>query len=206
MTNLRKHTRHTEGQRNIPWPVILIVVATVLPIVAAYVAYYSGMGVPDETVNNGILLEPPVKLSALTDKATDEVPAIDEPKWRLLIPVVTPCEQGCKENLYTTRQVHIRLGEKGTRVERIAVNLSGEQGKEFLNDIQAEHPLLQHFSVKREDWDAWLQNINAPDSLEQTPYYILVDQTGFAMMYYTVDHHGNELLKDIKRVLRFTPE
>lgn len=194
-----------QARKGLPWPVIIIMAVMVLPIVAAYVAYYTGMGVSEETVNKGVLLQPPAKLSALTDKATS-VPDLQERKWRLILPVTHPCDEGCQKNLFTTRQVHIRLGEKSVRVERIAANLGGDAGADFLESIHPDHPLLEFFTVSRADWDTWLANSNAPESLEQAPYYLLVDQEGFVMMYYTGNHHGNDLLDDIKRVLRYTPE
>ena len=192
-------------RKSLPWPFIIIVAVMVLPIVGAYVAYYTGMGVSEKTVNKGILLQPPAKLSALTDKGS-AVPDLQERKWRLVLPVTSPCAQECQQNLYTTRQVHIRLGDKSVRVERIAANLGGDQGASFLQSIHDDHPRLQFFSVSRADWNNWLANSNAPEALEQNPYYLLVDQEGFAMMYYTANHHGNDLLDDIKRVLRYTPE
>jgi hypothetical protein len=193
------------SKKTIPWPFILILAVVIIPVVAAYVAYYTGMGVSDETVNKGILLQPPVHLDQLTDVA-DEVPELEERKWRLLLPLLAPCTDTCAENLYTTRQVHIRLGEKAERVERLAVNLGGAAGQEQLDAIQADHPRLKHFSVSREQWQHWLNGTNVPASLEQDHYYLLVDQEGYAMMFYTAAHHGNELLDDIKRVLRYTPE
>jgi len=33
---------------------------------------------------------------------------------------------------------------------------------------------------------------------------LLIDQEGFAMMSYTTAQHGNELLKDIKRALKYS--
>lgn len=207
--NSQTNEQNPQGTRrnSIPWPLILIVATIVVPIIAAYVAYYTGTGVSEETVNKGVLLEPAVKVSKLTAVSdSDELPDLSDRKWRMLVPVAGPCGEGCQENLYTTRQVHIRLGDKSTRVERWAVNLAGEQGEAFLSDIHDDHPFLEHFSVTRETWRNWLAHTNAPANLEQTPYYLLVDQEGFAMMYYTVDHHGNDLLDDIKRVLRYTPE
>lgn len=190
-----------------PWPLILIVATIVIPIVAAYVTYFTGMGVSEETVNKGALLQPPAKVeSLLASSESDTLPDMSERKWRMLVPVTAPCDELCQKNLYTTRQVHIRLGDKSPRVERWAVNLSGEQGERFLAEIQAEHPFLEHFSVPAEQWQEWLSQSNAPESVEQTPYYLLADPEGFAMMYYTTDHHGNDLLDDIKRVLRYTPE
>lgn len=197
----------TSQRKGLPWPFIIIVAVIVLPIVAAYVAYYTGMGVSDETVNKGELLEPPVPFSALATQAEDsESVELQGRRWRMLIPVTVPCDAGCQQNLYTTRQVYIRLGEKNERVERIAVNLAEAEGEAYLAEIEKDHPHLRDVSVELGAWQAWLADTNAPTDLQKTPYYLLVDQEGIAMMYYTADHHGNDLLDDIKRLLRYTPE
>lgn len=191
-----------------PWQLIAILTVTIVPIVAAYVAYFTGMGVPEDHVNNGILLEPPKSLEPLLADAEGELPQFDGSNrvWRLLVPVPFPCEQVCQDHLYLTRQVHVRLGEKAERVERYAVNFGGEQGEQFLAQIAEAHPKLKHFSVSPSRWQDWLEDTNVPRPVDDDPYYLLVDQVGFAMMYYDRNNDGNQLLKDVKRVLRFSPE
>lgn len=190
-----------------PWQLIAILLATVIPIVAAYVAYYTGIGVPDERVNEGTLLTPAKNLQDLLPQAQGEVPGFDKNYlWRILIPITGTCNEACAKNLYTTRQVHIRLAQNAERVERYAVNLGGDSGDQFLQEIAAEHPLLKHFAVDQKTWDEWLQDANVPADLNAEPYYILVDQVGFTVTMYNAEHDGNQLLKDIKRVLRYSPE
>lgn len=188
------------------WPLIAILVVTVVPLVAAYVAYFTGMGVPDDTVNEGELLSPAKNISVILADAEGDIPELSNNlKWRLLIPVPESCSDVCQRNLYITRQVHIRLAEKGERLERFAVNIGGAQGADFLQKIQAEQPGLIQLDVAEMAWHEWLQDTNVPDDLDNGHYYLLVDQVGFAMMFYTTNHDGNQLLKDLKRVLRYSP-
>lgn len=189
-----------------PWPLIAILAVTLVPLVAAYIAYFTGMGVPDDTVNEGELLSPAKNVAVILADAEGDIPDLSNNlKWRLLIPVPQHCGDACQQNLYVTRQVHIRLAEKGERVERFAVNIGGGQGEEFLQQIKAEQPGLRQFSIADAVWHEWLRDSNVPDDLDDGHYYLLVDQVGFAMMYYTTHHDGNQLLKDLKRVLRYSP-
>lgn len=191
------------NQKKMSWQLIAILAVTLIPIIAAYVAYYTGIGVPKDTVNKGVLLEPAKNVSDVLGDASGDIPSFtDNLKWRLLIPVPRECDKDCQQNLYITRQVHIRLGEKGERVERYAVNLGGATGEEFLQSIRPEHPQLKHFSVSPDTWESWLKESNVPGV---DHYYLLVDQVGFAMMFYSVQHNGNQLLDDLKRVLRHSP-
>lgn len=196
----------TQPQKRSSWPLLAILAITVLPIIAAYVAFFTGVGVPDETVNEGELIAPAKNLTAILADAEGEIPGFaDNLNWRLLIPVPEHCGEVCQRNLYITRQVHIRLAEKGDRLERFAVNIGGADGESFLQSIKAEHPGMKQFTVSREVWDEWLRDSNIPDNLTEDHYYLLVDQVGFAMMFYSTRQDGNQLLKDLKRVLRYSP-
>lgn len=190
-----------------PWQLIAILLVTIVPLIGAYVVYYTGFGMPDDAVNEGELITPAPNFEALRAYAAGDLPAFDSNrKWRLLVPVPEDCAEQCQQNLYVTRQVHIRLAEKAERVERYAVNLAGSQGAEWLEGIKPEHPRLKIFEVPRERWNAWLEGTNVPSDAGAQHYYLLVDQLGFAMMFYTTDQHGNQLLKDIKRILRYSPD
>lgn len=195
-----------QSKKKSSWPLFAILTITVLPIVAAYVAFFTGVGIPDETVNEGELVRPAKNVATILSVAGGELPEFkDNLNWRLLIPVSDQCGEACQRNLYITRQVHIRLAEKGERLERYAVNIGGMQGERFLEDIQSEQPGLKHFTMPQEVWEEWLRDSNVPDDLRDDHYYLLVDQVGFAMMFYTTRQDGNQLLKDLKRVLRYSP-
>jgi hypothetical protein len=176
-----------------------------MPIVAAYFMFFSGVGVPGKTVNSGVLFDRPISLKALFGENSSEWLAIKSaPKWRLLIPIGTSCPKACEQNLYTTRQVHIRLGEKSARLERVLINIGGTVGQRISDKVIPEHPRIKPLNVHSELWSEWLLSGGLSLDSTQQPYYFLVDQEGFAMMYYTAEHHGNALLKDIKRALKYS--
>lgn len=201
------------GQTNSPskksgkWQLSLIILMTVVPILLAYVSYYTGIGVPEGTVNQGVILEPSVQFSDLKVAETEQLPDFKtEPKWRILIPVDGECQDACQQHLYVTRQVNIRLAKDSERIERYAINLSGDAGERFLSSIAPEYPKLKKLTASLADWNTWLGSTNAPKDLKVEHYYIMVDPLGRAMMYYNASHDGNQLLKDIKRILRYTPD
>lgn len=184
------------------WPLYAILAITVVPLALAYLAFFTGVGVPQTTVNEGELLKPALNVEELATQS-DGIDFAAERKWRLLLPLQLPCEQPCQDLLYVTRQVHLRLNDKSERVERVAVNLAGEEGARYLDSIAAEHPLLERIDVAPEAYAAWAGASNLPAGEH---YYLMVDQVGFAMMFYTPAHTGNQLLADIKRVLKYSPE
>jgi hypothetical protein len=195
------------SKKSPPWQLIAIILVTVIPIAAAYIAYYTGVGVPKDHVNEGALLVPARNANDLLAHAQGTLPSFAQNrKWRLLIPVNGVCDAACETNLFNTRQVHIRLAQKAERVERYAVNIGGAVGAEFLAKIAPDQPHLESFSVDVQQWQQWLAGTNAPADINAQPYFLLVDQLGFAMMFYTADQDGNQLLKDLNRVLRYSPE
>ncbi len=180
---------------------IMILVVALLPVVLAYTMFFSGVGVPENTVNKGELIEA-ISLENVVDAETWQRIQEDK-KWRLLLPVGKTCNEACESNYYTTRQVHVRLGEKGVRIERIALNYGGEYGRAYLDGLAETHPQLRSVTVDSSVWDSWSESLEAFKREKDSHFYMLVDQEGKAMMVYT-DQHGNDLLKDIKRALKYS--
>ena len=205
--NTSKVSGENVGESRTPkkksWPLFILLTVSILPIFAAYFMYYTGLGVPETTVNAGKLLPKAISVSNLIEQEEYES-LFKIKKWRMLVPVVSPCGELCQDNLYLTRQVHVRLGEKGLRVGRIAVNLGGEEGEQYLTSLADEHPKLESVSADQNIWQQWVSQSNSELMLNSGNYYLLVDQEGNAMMAYDKTQTGNELLKDIKRALKYS--
>lgn len=188
------------------WQLRLIILVTLLPLVAAYVAFYTGWGVPDSTVNNGVLLTPAKDIKPLLDSGDPELVTFTDHKlWRLVLPVAGSCDEACAQSLYLSRQVHIRLGGKAERIERIALALD-EPGSQYLASIAAQHPRLQVVELPPDAWQSWWHEAKLDKSRLGAGVYLLVDPQGMAFLAYSDRNDGNELLEDIKRILRYVPE
>ena len=183
-----------------------VIASVVLPIAAAYLVFFTGVGMPEGTINEGDLLTPPVDVAQLTFFEADSGPmqlATEDPKWRYLIVPAGECDKACEELLYTSRQVHIRLAEKANRVERLLVTkapLAAEQRQ----SLAEQHPRLRFVVLPGEAMTQLQQDIDVLN--RNQPELLLVDQEGFAMMDYDNHHSGNQLLKDIKRLLKYSYE
>lgn len=198
-----QHTKETLINKN-RRTLLLILFVSIAPLALAYFSFFTGFGVPDNTVNHGAIINPALNVEALFAQQNQAFykELIDNKKWHIFIPIERTCNDECQEILFITRQVHIRLGEKSGRIERVAINLAGASGKEFLEQIAAEHPKLHRVNVDNQEWSQWLEQYSASMSWLNKPYYLLVDQEGFAMMRYTADVDGGDLLKDLKRALK----
>lgn len=184
----------------------IVFASVALPIVAAYIVFYTGVGIPAGTVNQGELLTPAQQVAEIDLIASDGKPitlADDEPKWRYLILGDEQCAEACEKLLYTTRQVHIRLSDKAPRVERLLV--TGEPLTEPRHsELASLHPLLRLTTADQQQVAQWLAG--SDHAQLPRPSALLVDQNGFAMMVYDNRHSGNQILKDIKRLLKYSYE
>lgn len=186
-----------------------VMLVVLLPMVIAYVLFFTGTGIPSNTVNKGDLLTPPLPIDQWQPRTLDGEPwklEDQSTKWRLLIPGGDDCDAACQDNLYITRQVHIRLGEKALRVERLYLLEEEALNTTTARHFADEHPQLKLLRVDADAMRAALAETNLPEDPSAQNRYFLMDQQGFVMMGYTPQHTGNELLKDIKRMLRYSYE
>lgn len=191
-----------QSNKKARYTLLAIILVSALPLAAAYFMYFTGIGVPDNTVNAGKLIAEPVSVKSLVPE-TFWQRIQEEKKWRILLPTSSVCTEDCQEHFYVTRQVHVRLGEKGVRLERFAINYGGGSGREYLESLADSHPQLMTVDTQQDAWKRWVYQIPQLQTYENSHFYLLVDQEGYAMMVYT-DQHGNDLLKDIKRALKYS--
>lgn len=190
--------------------IMMLVLA--LPLVAAIVVYRTGIGMPAGTANEGVLLTPPQPIEQLALVEHDSTQPWDirkeRARWRLLVPALAGCDDQCKQNLYLTRQVHVRLAKDAYRMERfILLGQNEPVDAEFEEFLQREHPGLRTMRVSEDRLTELLAATNlATSQPDDEGHYYLMDQRGFVMMAYHREHTGNQLLADIKRMLKVTYE
>ncbi|OUS10967.1 hypothetical protein A9Q90_00215 [Gammaproteobacteria bacterium 54_18_T64] len=195
-------------------PLILIIVITIAVMLSGFLLMPTDDGERNRllsilgTSNRGALLQPVVSMAdmPLTDQQGDPWLWQEQaPKWRLLLPFVGECQEACREFLYISRQVHVRLDKKSQRVKRVFLNLGAPLDAEMQEFLSREHPYL---AVVQGDEATFLSLIAGGNSLwsASDSRLFVVDQQGVAMMYYTPEHEGSDLLRDLKHLIKFSPE
>lgn len=179
------------------------------PMLVAYILFQTGIGIPDSQVNQGQLLDPPQHFSDWQPKSLDGEAWTSDPeqkRWRFVVPIDAGCTGQCKANLYLTRQVHVRLADKAYRVKRVILPVNGMPSEDLLDALREEHPGTEIVHPDQSAMMTSLEKTNLPGDPVAEGRYFLMDQEGFVMMAYGPDHTGNQLLKDIKRLLRYSYE
>lgn len=213
-----------QQKSGIPYQVILMLVIVLGVIVAGFLVFPKTQEERDRmlarlgTTNHGILVQPPLSLQTLTVNDASGNPWIlsEQPrKWRLLIPGGSRCDDACQQRLYITRQMHIRLGKYTHRVQRIYLNLETAMDEELVARLGDEHPYLQLMQGNAEQFLELLASRDLPWSGQRpwagtpdqgTMRALVVDQNGYAMMYYQDQHSGNQMLEDFNHLLKYSPE
>ncbi len=189
------------------WSSWLLLAAITLPMIMAYVVFSTGWGIPTDTINKGDLVVPATSIEALpiVDREGRSVDLLSGKKmWRWLIVGNNQCDDQCQNNLYLSRQVHIRLGEKAIRLERLYLNTEPRFSSEFSDQLSKEHPKLKQLHIDAGDWSQLLSATSESEGSLSEKSLFVVDQEGFVMMSYDRSHAGADLLDDIKRLLKYS--
>ena len=189
---------------NIPRRVKLLAVIACfgVPLVIAFVGYYGFGGAlhPDSLTNRAPLIQPPKILEPFeeTDLAGNPVSLKDlRGRWTLIHILDEDCIDACQQALYHTRQVRFALGRRRTRVARLIV----AERTELLAPLQEAHPYARLVPL-----EGALGAQLAPllDDAGASGQALLIDPLGNAMLRIPVDMPPDELLKDLKRLLRLS--
>lgn len=198
-------------RKSFPAPVVIMIAILATVMMAGYLmvphteeqrlAFVERMG----TNNRGILLTSTVDLSAAAWRDDSGQPwtfNTSEPRWRMVIPVGERCDDRCRQVLYVTRQIHVRLGRQADRLERIYVNTDGVLSAEQRAFLDREHAGIQIVHYPAADFSAHFADTNGRWSGEARAY--LVDPHGVAMMYHDAGLAGGDILKDLNHLLKLS--
>ncbi len=166
------------------------------------------------TTNHGEFVLPPVPIVDLELMETDQSSwhfTDQKTKWRMVIAGAGSCLEQCREMLYLTRQVHISLGKYSRRFERLYVALGEDLAHETSEYIKLNHPFLKVLKTDNRSFEAILKKTNAPltvrgSSDDHTMRAYLIDQQGLIMMSYTLENDGNEIIEDLKHLMKYSPQ
>lgn len=160
---------------------ILVAVVCAAPIVLGTVAYVFHWS-PGEPSNYGELLSPkPVAgLEALRGK------------WVLVVFDAAACNVYCERKLYLMRQVRRAQGKDMDRIERLWLVTEGEIRPETM-------PGIEDMRIRKAEGLARAFPGNAIDHI------YVVDPYGNLMLRFPRDPQPSKMIKDLQRLLRYTP-
>lgn len=173
---------------------LLLIGVFVVPVVAAYLAYFGWR--PAGHGNYGTLLDV-APLQQASGVAHDGTPLDLEAlqgKWLMVYVGPAACDAGCAQQLYLMRQTRIAQGKEQSRIERLwVVTDAGAVAPALLQD----HPGLR---VWRPTESGFAGQFPAASSGARHIY--LVDPLGNLMLRFPADPDAKRMMKDLKLLLK----
>ena len=189
-------------------PLVLLVLACGLPVVAAWVFYLNPDLLPEKRGNFGKLIEPPYPLrntrlltAAGKDFRIEEV----QGKWSLLWLTSQPCGSECGAYLHRMRNIRLALRENSVRVQSFAIPLTAA-GTDAWIKKETEFPgiiLLTGSGNEPRDLAARFAAAAGLGASQADGFY-LVDPLGNLMMRYDTNADFKGMLKDLERLLKYS--
>lgn len=194
-------------EKRLPWPVIIML--SMLAFVIGLGFLLSPSSEQDKlwwvnllgTTNYGTLLNPPVEIESeqLIELEYGPWAALAHPTFKLVVTNQGDCAEACQEMLYSVRQLHVRLNRDYEDVER-GLLLVDQFDQDQTEQVMLKLPDTALLTPSSSELLESLTATNMP-SLEDGPVLVMIDPSNLAMMTYTSEHTGSEILEDLEHLL-----
>jgi cytochrome oxidase Cu insertion factor (SCO1/SenC/PrrC family) len=175
---------------------LLILAICAAPVVLGTLAFYLWEGAG--RTNYGELLAPrAVDLAGRDDQGRERKLSDLRGSWALVVIDSGACDENCRRKLLYTRQVRLAQGREQDRMERVWLIDDG------IAPAREQEGLHAGAHVLRVESSAAAAAF-APSGESRTFIY-LVDPQGFLMMRYPSDPDPKKMIKDLQRLLKYTP-
>jgi len=162
---------------------------------------------PAGNTNQGNLVHPARPLTLPQSLYVGETALNDHIKglWTLVYIGDGDCDERCRENLYKMRQVRIAQNENMRRVQRLFILRADSIPESLASFLEQEHPKMPVVTIdaaQRAEISALFETDAVPVVDAERIYYI--DPLGNLMMFYEFDAPAGGMLKDLKKLLKYS--
>jgi cytochrome oxidase Cu insertion factor (SCO1/SenC/PrrC family) len=187
--------------------VAILVIFAAPMLVSWWLLNYTDYSRDNAAASHGTLIVPPrplhdTKLTSLSDPSSQQHL---HGKWSLLYLHTGMCGKDCVDNLYKMRQLRLAAGEYAPRIQRVMIvsgpdttPLSEDQIQHFAGQLMLNAEENKQFSSLK----IFSMSDEEDPLLERRLY--LVDPLGNLMMSYAPDTEPGGIIKDLKRLLRYS--
>ena len=188
---------------------VLLLLLFLAPVLIAWLMLYGGGGlIPEGSTSHGTLVEPPRMIDLPADIGTRTGLALPagylKGKWTLVYIGDAQCDDACQQNIYKMRQVRLAQNENIRRVQRLFL-LTGPEFTQDLGRALENYPNMDVALLSAEQADTIATQFRVDEAAATTAERVyLVDPLGYLMMYYAPDADPKGMLKDLKKLLKFS--
>ncbi|MBX9753363.1 MAG: hypothetical protein K2X80_01310 [Pseudomonadaceae bacterium] len=169
---------------------LLILAATIGPILLATAMYKWQFWVPDSRSYHGELL------GAGQNRSELGVTAQDDSRWQLLVTAPEDCAADCQQLVYLARQIQIGLGRESSRASH-ALASAAPLSEAYQAQLQREYPQLGRFALERQRYDQLLKGNPAVQLW-------IIDPHGNLVLRYDANADGKQVLTDLRLLLKLS--
>lgn len=188
---------------------VLLALIFLAPAFVAWVMHHSGEAGwrPGGTTNKGMLVHParpldlPAEMMIGSKSVTDYLSGL----WTLVYIGDADCDAVCNENLYKMRQIRIAQNENMNRVQRLYLVTGGVLPDPLVSLLEKEYPdmdVLPVGALQEQQFAPYFLIDNT--SMQGAERVYIVDPLGNLMMYYPQDADPGGMLKDLKKLLKYS--
>ncbi len=204
MTNLEKENISKSKINKII--IIILVVLFLGPLFYAIWLFNSDWR-PASTSNYGTLIIPARPLDEFSLKTiTGNDLSLDDikHKWAMIIVGPANCQQPCKDNLYKMRQVHTLQAKHQPRLRRYMIVTDNDDLPALRSLLAREYPKMIVVNSPQKEIKKLVEQFKIDDNDDVPGLHriYLMDPHGNLMMYYEQGTVGNDIYKDLKKLLR----
>lgn len=188
---------------------VLLGLLFMTPAFVAWVMHHSGEEGwrPEGSTNRGILVHPARPLTFPEDMLIDDASLNDylQGKWTLLYIGDTDCDDVCNNNLYKMRQVNIAQNENMKRVQRLYLGRGESLPGTLGGLLEKEYPKMELVLFSTVQAGQIATDFLVDDvPMEGAERVYIIDPLGNLMMYYPADADPGGMLKDLKKLLKYS--
>ena len=192
-------------------PLILLLLFAVFalpPLLSWFLFNYTDMGKNHRAGEHGTLVVPPRpvpdwELTNLPDETGADKRL--HGKWSLVYPLNGKCREACGRNLYKMRQLRLATGKYAQRVQRVMLVVNND--RHALTRAQLlDYPGQLLLFPENVDNETLLRlfRLSAGDQPFDHDRLYLVDPLGNLMMSYAAATEPEGIIKDLKRLLKYS--
>lgn len=188
--------------------ILLFAVFALPPALSWFLFNYTEAGRRAEGVQHGTLVTPPRPLpdwDLLDPLADSDTGQRLRGKWSLIYLLRSACQASCNENLHRMRQIRLATGRYAPRVQRVVLVASGAKdalSRAQLTDYTGQ--LLLFPGAISDGRLSGLFSLGVGDRPFEAQRLYLVDPMGNLMMSYAADSEPVGIIRDLKRLLRYS--
>jgi cytochrome oxidase Cu insertion factor (SCO1/SenC/PrrC family) len=188
---------------------VLLALIFMAPAFVAWVMHQSGVEGwrPKGMTNRGVLVHPARLLELPADMAIGNESLNDylQGLWTLVYIGDADCDAVCKENLYKMRQIRIAQNENMNRVQRLYLVTGAEIPATLTALLEKEYPKMDVLPVSDEQAVQLAPYFRIDDvPVEGAERVYIIDPLGNLMMYYPQGADPGGMLKDLKKLLKYS--